>query len=64
MPKELSKRQVNTIVNNLSSTYEESLIDICISLVIKDRYTADYLRDMLDITLNDTELLTDLGVEE
>ena len=60
MPKELSKQQVNTIVNNLSSAYEESLIDVCLHLVMKDRQAADYLCSMLRLTLDDHELAIDL----
>jgi hypothetical protein len=62
--KELTNRQINSIVKTLSSSYEESLIELSMSLVLKDRNAADYLRDMLTMSLDDPELEEHFGVEE
>ena len=64
MIKNLTTRQINSIVNTLSSSYEESLIELSMSLVLKDRNAADYLRDMLTMSLDDPELEEHFGVEE
>tara|TARA_R110000868_G_scaffold380701_1_gene646724 strand:+ start:1073 stop:1267 length:195 start_codon:yes stop_codon:yes gene_type:complete len=64
MIKKLTTRQINGIVNTLSSSYEESLIELSMSLVLKDRNAADYLRDMLTMSLDDSELEEHFGVEE
>ena len=64
MLKELTTRQIDNMVKNLSSSYEESLINLSISLVLKDRHAADYLRDMLTMSLNDPELEELFGVEQ
>ena len=63
-PKELTTRQINGMVKTLSSSYEESLIDLGMSLVLKDRQAANYLRDTLTMCLNDPELEDDFGVEQ
>ena len=60
MLKELSNKQITTIVKNVSSTYEESLINLSIELVLNDRQSAEYLCDVLRMTLDDHELETDL----
>ena len=60
MLKELSNKQITTIVKNVSSTYEESLINLSIELVLKDRQSAEYLCDMLQLALDDHELAIDL----
>jgi hypothetical protein len=62
--KKLTNRQINSIVKTLSSSYEESLIELSMSLVLKDRNAADYLRDMLTMSLDDPELEEHFGVEE
>jgi hypothetical protein len=62
--RQLTTRQINSIVNTLSSSYEESLIELSMSLVLKDRNAADYLRDMLTMSLDDPELEEHFGVEE
>ena len=64
MIKKLTTRQINSIVKTLSSSYEESLIELSMSLVLKDRNAADYLRDMLTMSLDDPELEEHFGVEE
>ena len=64
MLKELTSRQVNSIVKILSSSYEESLINLSISLTLKDRKAAEYLRDMLTLTLDDADLEKDFEIEE
>jgi hypothetical protein len=64
MLKELTSRQVNSIVKILSSSYEESLINLSISLTLKDRQAAEYLRDMLTLTLDDADLEKDFEIEE
>jgi hypothetical protein len=62
--KKLTNRQINSIVKTLSSSYEESLIELSMSLVLKDRNAADYLRDMLTMSLDDPELEEHFGVKE
>ena len=62
--KELTPRQINSIVKNLSSSYEESLIDLSISLVLKDRQSAEYLGTMIKMCLEDADLLEHFGAEE
>jgi hypothetical protein len=64
MLKELTSRQVNSIDKILSSSYEESLINLSISLTLKDRQAAEYLRDMLTLTLDDADLEKDFEIEE
>jgi hypothetical protein len=64
MIKNLTTRQINGIVKTLSSSYEESLIELSMSLVLKDRNAADYLRDMLTMSLDDPELEEHFGNEE
>jgi hypothetical protein len=56
MRKSLSKKQISTMVKNVSSTYEESLIDFSIELVINDREAAEYLCHMLRSSLDDGDI--------
>ena len=56
MIKELSKKQIATMVKNISSSYEESLIDFSLELVINDRQSAEYLCEMLRLTLDDEDI--------
>ena len=56
------------MVKNVSSTYDESLIDFSIELVINDREAAEYLCDTLRSSLDDEDIKNfieeEFGVEE
>ena len=56
MLKHLSKKQTSTIVKNISSAYDESLINLSINLVINNRHSAEYLCHMLSLSLNDEDI--------
>ena len=68
MRKSLSRKQITTMVKNVSSTYDESLIDFSIELVINDREAAEYLCDTLRSSLDDEDIKNFIeekfGVEE
>jgi ligand-binding sensor protein len=68
MRKSLSRKQITTMVKNVSSTYDESLIDFSIELVINDREAAEYLCDTLRSSLDDEDIKNfieeEFGVEE